>query len=301
VSWWLTVVRCPETQSRLVLEEGTFALGVLRNDDGSSRYPILGGIPFLVPEVGRYLARHREPVLATLAEHRAASSEALALVSRFTEGHRVDPARFDDDWTRSEEDPSAPAFDPGEGPTSMALRAVLAAARASGPLPRILDVLGEGSLGRVAEIGPGAALLTRGLSSRAASLLAVDVAPRTAFRVPRLVDADVPVAAAVMDAELPGFAAESLDLIVAANVVDLLDDPLGFLAAAAGSLAEGGRLLLTTPDPWPWEGSPRVAEELLEHLGLELDRFEDDLLWLREHGPRELQVFRAQLVLASRR
>ena len=67
---------CPLNRAPLSLAEGDEKVGVLAAgetpDDvlspGGGSYPILGGLPIVVPDAAGYLAAHREAVLASLAE-----------------------------------------------------------------------------------------------------------------------------------------------------------------------------------------------------------------------------------------
>jgi SAM-dependent methyltransferase len=90
--------------------------------------------------------------------------------------------------------------------------------------------------------------------------------------------------------------------VVAANVVDLLDDPATFLDEVALALRPGGRFVCTTPDPalGVSHGSDEALVDLIEAAGLRIVSDEDDLPWLRVHGPRHVQVYAVRKVVAAR-
>ena len=296
MGWWLDLVRCPVSGEPLLLEEGTLQSGMLRAQDTVLRYPVVAGVPFLVPNAEVYLSRHRDTVLAALAEAGRASEEAVARITSLAGAFRGSSIRLDDDWTETEVDGAAPRFAAPAGEAAEPLTQLLALARRSGAPARLRHHVAKlENLELTVEVGVGAGTLTRVLSEVSKQVLAIDISPRAAFRAVGLPN----VAAAVMDAEALALAPASVDLLVAANLVDLLDAPFSFLNMAANSLREGGNLLLTTPDPWPWEGDSSLAAAMVEHVGLRLDVFEDDLLWLRDHGARELQVFVVQLLKAQ--
>ncbi|HEY1099546.1 MAG TPA: methyltransferase domain-containing protein, partial [Myxococcota bacterium] len=132
-------------------------------------------------------------------------------------------------------------------------------------------------------------------------LLARARARATATSKPRR-DAIVGVVAAA-DVALPVLD-DSVDVIVAENVVDVVDDPSGLLSAFALALKPGGTLLLTSPDPDlgtmpsdPDDDETDGDEEepalfaLLEACGFDVVDDVDGLRWPRVHGPRHVEVW----------
>lgn len=284
-------LRDPIELAPLDYAEGDAAAGVL---DGAGRaYPTIGGVPFLVPDPAGYVAGHRDAILAWLVEDGLATPGSVEIVRRFSDEVRgAAAASFADDWTAAEAGANVPPFASGlASPLGSGLRELL------GSLGDPRDVLVEAidDAWHVVEVGPGAGLLAERLADR--DLLLVDVSPR-ALTVAR--ERAPKAAVAVMEAESLALAPGSVDAIIAANVVDLLVDPLGFIERAAQALAPDGVLVMTSPDPWPWDEQRSGAEELLSHVGLELVRFDDGLAWPREHGPRELQLYLTQLVVGKR-
>ncbi|MCB9618945.1 MAG: methyltransferase domain-containing protein [Sandaracinus sp.] len=289
----LPLVRCPVTCEPLSLVEGDESEGILATEEDGHEYPVLGGVPVLVPDAAAFLARHRDAVVAALAEEGRVSKATIALLHEVVDGVRGDDYQaFAEDWTAREVDTDAPGFEVPEGETGAPIRALV---EQGDPWKRIAAAVPEGARD-VVEIGPGAGPLTAHLA-KGRKLLLVDRSLRALFTAARGKGA---VQLLVGEAEALPLAPESADAVVAANVIDLLGDPMSFLARAATVLRPGGKLVLTSPDPWPWEEDPEAAEALFAHVGLTLETFEDDLLWLREHGPREIQLYRMQLVVARR-
>ncbi|MEM9070824.1 MAG: class I SAM-dependent methyltransferase [Myxococcota bacterium] len=281
----------PLDRQALTLASGDAESGTL--DGGGHLYPVVGGIPFLVPDPMGFVAAHRDAILAWLVEAGAATSAAVEVIREFAEGARgAEAATFSDDWTADEAGQLSGTF--GEGVSASwgsQLRDLLGTL--GDPRDPIVEAVGDAW--RIVEVGPGAGVLAERFADR--ELLLVDRSPRAlstaARRAPK-------ATLAVMEAEFLALAPESIDAVVAANVVDLLSDPLGFLERAADALMPKGRLVLTTPDPWPWDENRDAAEELMGHLGLRLVEFRDGLAWPRAHGPRQLQLYMTQLVVAEK-
>ena len=294
---------CPLNRAPLSLAEGDEKVGVLAAgetpDDvlspGGGSYPILGGLPIVVPDAAGYLAAHREAVLASLAEEGLADLKAVTLLRRFADGVRGGaPVGFEDDWTAGEAAGEPAPFAAPDTDAGRALDAFLEAL--PDPWERVAGSLTHRHR-EVLEVGPGAGALTKRLDDHGRRLWLTDLNPRALFAARRR----APQASlAVMDAEALAFADASFDGIVAANVIDLLAHPIELIAAAGPMLRPGGRLVLTTPDPWPWAGEEQHARELVGDHGMKLITFADDLLWPRFHGDREMQLFRLQPIVAEK-
>ncbi len=268
-------------------------------DDES--FPRLGPFWVLQPAADLALSRHRDAFLAALAETGEVSRSALARIEAAHRHHRAEPEPLKDDIT-GPEDGIADVGGP-DGPARDALAMLDGLAVEHGPLRMLAERLSapEGSFARVAEIGPGAGRLTRVLAPLAQELVLVDRVPRTLWRARSVVarDGHPAPALAVAEGDALPLAPEAYDRIVAMNVIDLLDDPAGFLERALAALTPEGQLLLTTPDPGLGATSSRVLEELVEALGGRVLEVVDGLPWLRHVSPRHRQVYLTQLVVAT--
>jgi SAM-dependent methyltransferase len=90
--------------------------------------------------------------------------------------------------------------------------------------------------------------------------------------------------------------------VVAANVVDLLDDPGAFLEGVARALRPQGRLVLSTPDPALGlrGGTDEAVRDLVEAAGLSIVQDLDGMPWVRSHGPRHHQVYLVRVLVAEK-
>jgi SAM-dependent methyltransferase len=246
----------------------TAADGLLRGQEGL--WPVLGGLPFLVPYAPVWLATHRDAVIAALAERGRLTAADLERLDAFaTAVWNVAQAPIPDDFLEDEE-------------ASAALHDRLAALCEQGP---------------VLEVGCGSGALTRRI--RARPLVVVDRSPRALLRA----TADLDVTAVVGLAEALPVGERAFRTVVAANVIDLLDDPDAFLAGVADALRPGGRLVLCTPDPsLGVRNAPESAlAELVEEHGFEVEEEDDGLRWSRVHSPRHREEYVVRLVVARRR
>lgn len=269
--------------------------------DDEESFPRLGPFWVLQPAADLALSRHRDAFLAALAETGEVSRSALARIEAAHRHHRAEPEPLKDDIT-GPEDGIADVGGPG-GPAAEALGLLEEIAVARGPLAMLRERLAgpEGTFARVAEIGPGAGRLTRLLAPLTEELVLVDKVPRTLWRArAKVVRAGHPAPVlAVAEGDALPLAPASYDRIVAMNVIDLLDDPAGFLERSLEALAPNGRLLLTTPDPGLGASSSEVLAELIDALGGRTLEVVDGLPWLRHVTPRHRQVYLTQLVVAS--
>ncbi|MBO6933860.1 MAG: class I SAM-dependent methyltransferase [Deltaproteobacteria bacterium] len=275
--------------------------GLECTDDDES-FPKLGPFWVLQPAADLALSRHRDAFLAALAETGEVPRSALAHIEAAHRHHRAEPEPLKDDITGPEEgiaDVGGP-----DGPASDALSALDALTLQHGPLAMLQQRLAvpDGSFSRVAEIGPGAGRLTRSLAPLTEELVLVDKVPRTLWRAKTLVarDGHPPPVLVVAEADALPLAPDAYDRIVAMNVIDLLDDPAGFLERALAALTPEGQLLLTTPDPGLGATSSDVLAELVEALGGQVLEVVDGLPWLRHVSPRHRQVYLTQLLVATR-
>ncbi|MEQ1567849.1 MAG: class I SAM-dependent methyltransferase [Myxococcota bacterium] len=260
-------------------------LDLLRNDAGV--WPVLGGVPVVVPDPARWLAARREHVLAALAEAGRADPETVRRLDAFTHAVRgVGRVEVADDFVEDEE-PTAVDWVPGEA--EAALRALLGGRSLSERLAA--DVTD----GPVLEVGCGAGTLTRRIVPR--PLVVVDLSLRAVLRATAGTDA----VGVVGDAHALPVTRGAFGTVVAANLLDLVDDPPGVVDELVAALRPGGRLVCCTPDPaLGIRGTDEALIDVLEDAGLRVTDDEDGIPWLRIHGPRHVQVYTVRRVVARR-
>jgi SAM-dependent methyltransferase/uncharacterized protein YbaR (Trm112 family) len=285
-AWLLDLVTCPRDGcgARLAVRPGG---GLVACRGCGALYPVLAGVPLLVPEPHAYVAAYRESILATLAEEGRATRPARALVEAFAEAAGpVEPLRFGDDWTT--------AAGEGAAPPDPAFAAWVAAARARGPQEAMLEML-PARLGTALDVGTGDGALAAALRPRCARLVVADLSLRAALRARgrarRVRGARGALAAVVVDAEALPLRPGALAAITAANLVDLLGDAAAFFAGARAALARGGRLVASVPQP---DG----LDAQLAAAGLAVEREAAAVPWLRVHHARHVQVYFPRIVAA---
>ncbi|MAQ14536.1 MAG: hypothetical protein CMN30_09795 [Sandaracinus sp.] len=285
---------CPSCRAELVATPDGFECA----EDGEA-FPRVGPFLVLTPQADEVLSRFRDPFLAALAECGEVTPSALARIEAAHRHHRAEPETLREDITGAED---GIAERPGPaGPAANVLERLVDLARTEGPLAALEQRL-PAELGRVVEIGPGAGGATGSLAGRAERLTLVDRVPRILLRARRVASRGGHPAPdlVVAFAEALPFASESVDTVVAMNVVDLLEDPASFLEAALDALATEGTLFLTTPDPGLGSGDAETLPGLIEALGGEVVEVVDGLPWIRRVGPRHTQLYLTQLVVARR-
>lgn len=300
--WLIDTLACPFQGCRGPLAVvGGGQDGVLSCTECEAPYPVLGGIPVLTELPTSWLATYRESVLATLAETGLASPAAVSIIATFADpAGDTEPMRFGDDWLARDLELDWPS--PPSGTDQAAeLDAFLRNARDWGPTQVLPALLGGGPLGRVLELGCGAGLLTEVLRFGAEHYAILDVSLRALTHTLGNTQDDEPVPAAVVaEAECLPFADAGFDTLVAASLVDLLDDPHAFMAEAHRVLKVGGRLALTTPEPDLGSGDDNRLRELAEQAGFRLIREVDGVPWIRPHRSRFYQVYVVKALVFGR-
>lgn len=269
-------------------------------------YPLLGEAPILMPEPARWVAEHRDSILAALVRHDLADPRTVAMVEALSAPWLDEaPDTFRDDWTSSERAGQQNFAPPLEGPASAALTALLDSAREHGLFPTLQRLVADHQPQTIVELGPGAGLLSAELARLCRRLLLLDRSFRSVLlaRDRARATASAEVAAAVVDADELCLRPASADAVVSANLVDLLLEPERFLEVAAQALRPGGLLLISTPRPTlhPDCADEQLLVELVEQAGLTIHTVQDGLPWIRQHSPRECQVFLCQLIAAHQR
>jgi SAM-dependent methyltransferase/uncharacterized protein YbaR (Trm112 family) len=289
--WLLDVMACPACSGEL----DTDPRGVLRcNGRCGVLYPVLAGVPILIAGADRWMASYRESILAALAERGLAGEHELELIDIFAgAGGAAEPRRWNDDWVAAEADGDWPEV-PGRHAASFG--AFVDAAASQQPARLVPRLLAGGS-GTAIELGVGAGEVAAALAGQFEQLIVADLSLRAVLGARELAGEEV--AAVVIDADRVRFRPASLDAAVAINLVDLIELPEQLCDTLAGALADGGRLVLTTPDPGL--GDPDGGDligEIVGATGLEIEVDEDHVPWLRPHRDREWQLYFNRLLVA---
>ncbi len=292
--WAFNVLACPRCGAGLTGKPRKGSTSwVLRCGD-CGPYPVLAGVPILVPEPALWCATFHDAALSALAEADLASREAVHTLRAFAEAAPgAEPSRFSDDWTRAEALGSeAPALT--QGPGTDALHELQRVAELQSPG---LWLEHRAPQGVVLEVGCGAGSTSELLASKRRKLLVGDLSLRSVLHAARR-SSGVPL---VLDAQALPIGARALDALVAEHVVDLLDDPEAFFTSAKVALAPTGRLLVATPAPAL--SAPDGDESALQRLaltgGFSTEDSADGLPWLRVNTARFVEVYLVQ-VLALR-
>ncbi|MBK7078260.1 MAG: methyltransferase domain-containing protein [Myxococcales bacterium] len=253
-------------------------------------YPVLAGVPIVVPSPTTYLASYRDAVLATLAEADLVTGPALTLIDEFARaGGPAEALGFGDDWTAAEADAPRPAA----ATDDVAIAAWLAAA----PDPATtIAALVPPTARLVVEIGCGGNALAARLRARGRTVIVTDRSLRAVVRTCAATGA----VGAVVEAEALPFVDGAIDALIAANLVDLLDAPDAFVAGAAAALAHAGVAIVSTPDPGLGTGDPDRLTDLLADAGLTVAARHPGQPWLRAHSPRHYQLYFADVLVAGR-
>ena len=238
-------------------------------------FPIIDGIPVIVPELARLLAERGielmlrddlDPALESLL------GDALGPGSWFDALRQTVSTYAWDGW--ADLDPQETSS--GDSPKPGAVRRCLA---------RLLELAGDAPVALALDLGCGAGRSAFDLAARhpGALVLGIDTglallrvargAAQGQVSYPRrrigLVHdrRDFPVAPAgaervdfwACDALALPFADGRADLVAALNLLDCVADPRHLLAGMAALLAPGGRLLLATPYDWAARATPPQA------------------------------------------
>ena len=250
-------------------QDGDVRAGMLHCSNATCRheYPIIDGIPLILPQLRTLLAERGVELLVRddLAEPlESLLGDAIGPNSWFDVMRQTISTYAWDGWADLDpEEPAPDASAPVPGAARRCLEALLALAGAA-PARRVLD-LGCGA-GRtafdLAARHPEALVL--GIDVNLALLRLAQGAARGRISYPRrriglvydrrAFAVDLPGAARVdfwaCDAAALPVEPGTADLITALNLLDCVPDPAALLAALAAALRPGGRLLLATPYDW---------------------------------------------------
>ena len=283
-AWYWRVLVCPRCGGKLVPAQNLVRCAAC------GPFPVLGEVPLLVSDPARYCAEFHDAILAALAEQGLATREAVHVVRAFAQGSPdVDPQRFGDDWTRAEalgEPPPVPVRDPAKA----GLAQLLTLAAEEGPPGWILAHVKRVPL--ALEVGCGAGERSEVLAQRVQRLLVGDLSLRAVLQArARASRGLAQVAGVVMDAAALPLAAEAFDLLIAENLVDLLDEPFEFLEGVREALSVKGRALVTSPNPSLGSTDEGALKGLAVQAGLKVVESRDGLPWLRVNSSRFLEVY----------
>lgn len=239
-------------------------------------YPIIDGIPILVPALAEFLGE-RAVELLTRDDFDPAIAGVLGDAigtDTWYDGLRRTMSIYGwDGWADLDPDEAPPGDGPHPGAGRRCLAALLDMAGASAGVNRVLDVgcgTGRTSFDLADRHPDGLVLgLDIGLSLLriAQGALRGNVAyPRRRIglvhdqrRFPVAMPAAERVDFWACDAAAPPFAQGSADLIVALNLIDCVPAPRDVLASLASQLGPGRRMLLATPYDWAARSTPPHA------------------------------------------
>lgn len=304
-AWLLSYLACQECGGELceseVIEKRDDELwtGTLECSECQLLWPVLGGVPFLLHDPGEYLCQYRESVLSTLVEYDSASQEALRLVDDFARDHECEAMRFGDDWTAHEAGAPEPAL-VASSEAQVSYEGLQELNRREGLESTLLKMLGAAPHEVLIEVGPGAGALSEQLAKSCKTLVLVDVSLRGLLRSQsRVGDGSAAVGCILGDAADVELATNRASAVIAANVVDLLDEPETFLTAVSRWLEPRGEIILSSPDPSLGTENDDFLGELLEALDFRIKENCDGIPWLREHSPRYAQIYWLRAIRAS--
>ena len=303
--WLLALLSCQECSGELELaeeletREGEVITGTLECAECQLSWPVLGGMPIMLADPGAYLSSYRESVLTSLVEEGLASPSALALVDEFAKGYESEAMRYADDWTSEESGEEVPVLTSG-GEALASFQKLVAANQSQGLAGSVLQMLGSERYDTVIEVGPGAGGLSALLAPRCDNLVLVDISLRSLLRAQRAAaSGETQVAALVGDAGALEMASDWASAVIAANLVDLLDEPGRFLVSVSRWLVRQGDFVLTTPEPSLGSESDDALRDLMESLEYKIDELSDGIPWIRMHSARYSQLYWLQALRAS--
>ncbi len=282
-----SLLACPSCSGPLASQRLPAGAGVLRCVD-CGPYPVLAGVPVLVPSPSAWCAAYHDAALAALASRQLATPPVVRVLEDFAAAAAdEEPRRFGNDWTPEEARGEAPVpLHAGEA------GAVLSALReARGPRQWLAARVGPDEA--LLEVGCGAGPLKRTLGRRRGVHVVMDLSLEAV-----LTAAVKGVHGVVGDACALPFRDGAFTTVVAENVIDLLDEPHAFATHARRVAA---RLLLSTPDPSLGTHLDEALEALLSRQGLEVVARADGLPWTRTNSPRFVETYLCLAVEAHAR
>ncbi len=305
-SWLLNYLACQECGGELCESEAIERreeevwTGTLECLECQLLWPVLGGVPFLLQDPGEYLARYRESILSTLVEFDSASQEALQLIDDFAQPHQVELLRFADDWTPEEAGEEVALLEV-ESDAMDALASLRDIERGEGLNSSLLDMLQVAApYDALVEIGPRAGGLSQKLAGISRTLILIDLSLRSLLRAKlRASASSAQVACILGDVAYLELGADRIAAVVAANIVDRIEEPEHFLSSVCRWLVPHGELLVSSTNPSLGTESDDFLGELLEAFNYRIEDSRDGIPWLRTHSPRHAQIYWVRALRAS--
>ena len=259
----------------------------------------------MLPDPYSWMAAYRESVIATLAEFGLLSSQGVRLIHGFAVGAgHVDSRRFGDDWVAAEiESDDANTWQHRwQEIDDPEFRSFLVRSGVNSLENRLLHMAGNKRPGSILEIGCGAGGMSPGLSARSDRFVVSDLSLRAVcFARQKVRASGQSCASVVLDAQTLPFSKGAMRLVVAQNVVDLLDDPRRFLYQTARVMTPRGLFLVSTPDPeLETAFDCGNLRELMAKAGFVIEHEASFVPWIRFHDSRHVEVYFTD-VLALRR
>lgn len=236
-------------------------------------YPIIDGIPVIVPDVARVLGERATALLLRHdldADLESLLGDAIGPDSWFDALRQTASTYAWDGYADLDPDEPPGSRGPQPGAARRCLARLLDLAGSSEPVRRVLDLgcaAGRTSFD-LASRCPGALVL--GIDLDCGLLRIAQAAARGRVRYPRrriglvydrrdiavsLADADR-VDFWACDASALPFASAQADLVAALNLLDCVPEPSRLLAALADAARPAGRILLATPYDWSTRATP---------------------------------------------
>lgn len=280
--------------------------GLLRCRRCSAVFPVLGGVPVLLPAPELWVARHRDAIVATLFEEGETSQTVLQVLDGMCRAAGPVPREpFLDDWTEDELAPNWPLPPSAATFGSHAFQTFLGEADKRRPEQLIAEWAHHGRRGRagwIADVGCGTGVVARALAPHARRLILVDHSLRAVLRARRACRTATREPdeshGLVADASALPFRPSSIDVLVAAQLIDLLEDPEAMLLGAARCLRKRGRVIVSTPAIELAENDGALVRQWLAACGLAVTR-RDTVPWVRAHDSRHYQVYFSEMFVAQ--
>ncbi len=312
-TWLLEVLACPHDGRHLAVvrgghvKSGGLEVGTIACAHCKHHFPVVGGVPLIVPAPHQWVASYHDAILAALSEAGRATRKAVDLINEFAaHAPHSEPLRFADDWVEaeviSEHDDGVTIVD--HGTPARAFANFVEVARGKGPRETLLEMLEDHNWGTTVEVGSGAGSFAKAIRKRAKRYVVCDLSLHAVFKsleAARRTRGSL-MGGVVVDADRMRLRSGSCQTIVAAQLVDLLTHPADFFDDTARALSKRGRLALITPAPdlGDYHNDEWALRRLVEGAGFTVEQERDGVPWVREHSARYFQVYFALAMVAAK-